>query len=214
MICIIPVGSYEQHGPYLPPTVDGEIAAHVAERIGGRLGARVLAPVWYTCSKEHEDFAETVSVDCGAFLAYMGAVLKSAARSCDVIVVVAGHGGVADAGNMLSSQLNYELGPRILWLNIWSLAPVRDHAGSDEASVYLATGGRLLKEPDAEICEGDVRHMKYLKTSWMSKTGVVGCLKPGEVSAERGRALLETLVDKALQRVNDFITSIRSSYRA
>ncbi|MCI4464247.1 MAG: creatininase family protein [Thermoproteus sp.] len=214
MYCVLPIGSYEQHGPYLPPTVDAEVAIYVAERLAERLGARVLAPIYYTCSKEHQDFAPTIYVECETFMSYVKEVLRSAARWCDGVIVVAGHGGIADAGNAVASQLDYELGPKILWLNIWSLAPVRDHAGSDEASIYLAVGGRLVDTPKERICEGDVHMMRYLRTAWMSRSGVVGCIDPAEISAERGSELLETIVDKAYQRANVFLSSIRAVYRA
>ncbi|MEL9989800.1 MAG: creatininase family protein [Thermoproteus sp.] len=214
MDCILPVGSYEQHGPYLPPTVDTEVAVYVARKLGELTGAKVLEPIWYTCSKEHQDFAPTIFVECDVFLSYLRDVLKSAARWCDHVVVVAGHGGVADAGNAITSQIDYELGPRVLWINVWSLAPVRDHAGSDEASIYLALGGKLLKEPKERLCEGDVHMMRYLRTAWMSKSGIVGCIDPAEISAERGSELLETIVDRAYQRVNAFLSAIRTLYRA
>lgn len=210
MDCILPVGSYEQHGPYLPPTVDTEISVYVARRLAAILKAQVLEPVWYTCSKEHQDFPPTVYVECDVFLSYISQVIKSAAKWCDHVVVIAGHGGVADAGNAVASQLNYELGPKVLWINIWSLVPVRDHAGSDEASVYLAIGGRLLDTPKEKMCEGDVHKMRYLRTAWMSKSGIIGCMDPSEVSAERGKALLETLVDKITQRVNTFLSATRT----
>jgi len=44
MVCIIPVGSFEQHGPHLPPTVDAEIAQHVAKRFGGENRRKGPAP--------------------------------------------------------------------------------------------------------------------------------------------------------------------------
>ncbi|MGC8972791.1 MAG: creatininase family protein [Thermoproteus sp.] len=212
--CVLPVGSYEQHGPFLPPTVDTEIAIYVARRLAERLGARVLEPIWYTCSKEHQDFPPTIYVECDVFLSYITGVLRTAAKWCSYVVVVAGHGGVADVGNLAASQLDYELGPKILWLNVWSLAAVRDHAGSDEASVYLAIGGRLIDTPRERVCEGDVHMMRYLRTAWMSRSGVVGCIDPAEISAERGSTLLETIVDKAYQRANAFLSTIRAVYRA
>ncbi len=210
MDCVLPIGSYEQHGPYLPPTVDTEIAVYIAKKLAERLNARALEPIWYTCSKEHQDFPPTIYVNCEVFSSYVGEVLRSAARWCDHVIVVAGHGGIADAGNAVASQLDYELGPKVLWVNIWSLVPVRDHAGSDEASIYLAIGGKLVEMPKERICEGDVHLMRYLRTAWMSRSGIVGCIDPSEISAERGKALLETLVDKIIQRVNTFLSATRT----
>ncbi|MCU7787424.1 creatininase family protein [Pyrobaculum sp. 3827-6] len=207
MVCLLPVGSYEQHGPHLPPTVDAEVARYVADKVAERIGARSLPPIYYSCSEEHRDFPQTISVKCRSFLPYFEDVVRSAVEKCGVVVVVVGHGGVWDAVKLISEQLNYELGPRVLPVNIWAVASPRDHAGSDETSIYLATGGSLVGEL-VEICEGDISLFGKKRVAEFSKTGIVGCLKPGEVSAERGRSMLELVIEKIVERFRQF-TSLR-----
>ncbi|MFN3804573.1 MAG: creatininase family protein [Pyrobaculum sp.] len=202
MVCILPVGSYEQHGPHLPPTVDTEVAQHVARRLAGEIKASVLPPIYYTCSREHSHFPNTIWVNCRSFLQYFEDVLRSAVEKCGVVIVVAGHGGVKEAVALVASQLNYEVGPKALALNIWDFIKARDHAGTDETSIYLASGGALTGEM-VEICEGDVS--LFGKMAIRTKTGVVGCLNPREVSLERGRSLLEPALGKMLEKIRDFL---------
>lgn len=204
MTCILPVGSYEQHGPHMPPTVDAEVAWHVARRIAEAVGGRPLPPIYYSCSDEHRGFPNTVSVDCHTFLRYLEAVVESALDWCGRVVVVGGHGGIAEAISMVASQINYRRGPRVLAMNIWRLARVRDHAGTDETSVYMAVGGNVGDFQD--ICEGDVSLFGLAPVSRLSRSGVVGCLKRGEVSAERGAALLSKIVEEAVKKTREFLS--------
>jgi creatinine amidohydrolase len=203
--CILPVGSFEQHGPHLPPTVDAEIAQYVAEAIGKRIGAVTLPPLYYTCSEEHKGFPQTISVSCRHFVPYFEDVLRSAVEKCGVVIVVVGHGGVWDAVSMATQQLNYAVGrPAVFAVNIWTYIAPRDHAGTDETSIYLAIGGKLRGEmPD--ICEGDVSLFGKMPVHNFSATGVVGCLKPQEVSPERGRAMLEKALEKIFKKVEEFL---------
>ncbi|MFZ8808493.1 MAG: creatininase family protein [Pyrobaculum sp.] len=204
MVCIIPVGSFEQHGPHLPPTVDTEIAQHVANALGEKIGARVLPPLFYTCSDEHKGFPQTISVSCRRFIPYLEDVVRSAAEKCGAVIVVVGHGGVWEAVSMVTQQINYAMGPVAFAVNIWTYAAPRDHAGTDETSIYLATGGRLIGEMP-EICEGDVSLFGKMPVHAFSSTGIVGCLKPSEVSAERGRALLDKAIEKMVKKVGEFL---------
>jgi len=203
VLCLLPVGSYEQHGPHLPPTVDAEVAVYIAKRLAEVTNGVVLPAVYYTCSTEHQGFPHTISVKCTTFIQYLEDLLRSATNMCERVVIVVGHGGVAEAVTLVAQQLNYELGPRFLPLPVWRYVKVRDHAGTDETSVYLAIGGAVGKME--EVCEGDVSLFGVTRVSAFSKTGIVGCLRPAEVSAERGRALLEEGISRMAKKIAEFI---------
>jgi len=202
-LCFLPVGSYEQHGPHLPPSVDTEIAVYASSKLAEREGGIVLPPVWYTCSREHSGFPNTIWISCSTFTRYMEEVLRSALDFCERVIVIAGHGGNSRAGSALASQLNYELGARILWLNFWSHARIRDHAGTDETSAYLAIGGKLIGEL-VDVCEGDIEYLDYAPVRYYSRSGVVGCLKPSEISAERGARIIERAIESMEIKIKKF----------
>lgn len=83
---LLPVGATEAHGPHLPLDTDVRIAtataARAAPRIAEVLGleAVVLPPIAYSVTEYAAPFAGTIGVPAEAARAYLGEVLKSAAR--------------------------------------------------------------------------------------------------------------------------------------
>lgn len=205
MVCILPVGSYEQHGPHLPPTVDVEIAEYIARKLAESFGGAVLPPVVYTCSREHSWFPNTISVSCRTFIQYLEEVANSAVEKCGVLIIVVGHGGVVDAVKVVQQEINNQRGPKVFAVNVWDYVRVRDHAGTDETSVYLAAGGRLVGEV-VDICEGDVSIFGKAPVHYFSKSGVVGCLKKSDISAEAGLEKLTKGLEKIVEDVRKFFT--------
>jgi creatinine amidohydrolase len=61
-IAVLPIGSFEQHGPALPLVTDTLIACLIASRIADEHNLFLLPPVTVSCSHEHSDFAGTVSI--------------------------------------------------------------------------------------------------------------------------------------------------------
>ncbi|MEM1597582.1 MAG: creatininase family protein [Pyrobaculum sp.] len=205
MVCVLPIGSYEQHGPHLPPTVDTEVALYVAKKVAEAVGAEVLPPVAYSCSREHLGVGKTISIKCHSFLSYLEDLLRGAVEICQKVVVVVGHGGVVDAARVLATQINYDLGPRVFVIPVWKYIKIRDHAGSDETSIYIAIGGSTVA-PIPHLCEGDVSLFDLAPVRMMSRSGVVGCVDPAEVTRERGVQLLEKGLGEIIKKVKEFLT--------
>jgi Creatinine amidohydrolase len=59
---VLPVGSFEQHGPYLPLITDTDIACIIAKGILDASPVRRLPPVTISCSHEHKAWPGTVSI--------------------------------------------------------------------------------------------------------------------------------------------------------
>jgi creatinine amidohydrolase len=59
---LLPIGSFEQHGPYLPLTTDTLIACSIAEAIADTYPVLRLSPITISCSHEHKAWPGTVSI--------------------------------------------------------------------------------------------------------------------------------------------------------
>jgi creatinine amidohydrolase len=61
-VAVLPVGSFEQHGDFLPLITDTIVASVIARRLSTDYGL-LLPPVTLSCSHEHSSFAGTVSIN-------------------------------------------------------------------------------------------------------------------------------------------------------
>lgn len=138
-IVIVPVGSWEQHGPHLPFDTDSVIACEVARRAATRLHDEqvlLVNAVNFSASGEHADFPGTLSIGTQT----TARILVELARSCDWaagIVFVNGHGGNADAFREAMASILAE-GRRALSWTPTTTDPRDTHAGHIETSVMLA----------------------------------------------------------------------------
>src|SRR5437763_1001439 len=91
---LLPVGSFEQHGEYLPLITDTVVACLVAGRIAEDYRLLLLPPVTVSCSHEHAGFAGTVSISARTLMAVVDDVDESLrASGIGNLVIVNGHGG-------------------------------------------------------------------------------------------------------------------------
>ena len=206
-VAVLPVGSFEQHGPCLPLTTDTIVAHAVAERICRDHGLFLLPPVAISCSHEHAGFAGTLSIGPTTLHAVVSDVWHSLERDgWTGLVVVNGHGGNYVLSN-LAQQLNQD-GPKVLLFPTAGdmRAAARDadletaagdtdmHAGEFEVSLLLHVDPRLVlpgyEDTDWETLEWRsgllVRGMKAFAPG-----GVIG--RPSAGSAEKGRRVLDAL---------------------
>ena len=65
-IAILPIGSFEQHGPYLPLTTDTLVTSLSPRAIADSYSVLELPPLTITCSHEHKvHWPGTVSISAG-----------------------------------------------------------------------------------------------------------------------------------------------------
>lgn len=209
-LAVLPVGSFEQHGPHLPLVTDTLIAVAIAEGISNRYGALRLPPVTFSCSHEHADFAGTVSVNATTLAAIVNDVAQSLERQgIRRLLIVNGHGGNYVLGNLVQ-QAAVQGGVRM------ALFPTREdwneareaagmtsdshedmHAGELEVSILLATFPDAVREgwDQDDHTADDRRHLGVLGMSAYTKSGVIG--RPSLATPEKGRAAIDHLVGAA-----------------
>jgi mycofactocin system creatininase family protein len=97
---LIPLGSYEQHGPHLPPTVDTLVATAVTDGVAaaanlatGRTWWSVAPALGFGESGEHHGFPHTVSIPGDLLVTVLASLADSALETYDQVVFVNAHGG-------------------------------------------------------------------------------------------------------------------------
>ncbi|MBY8982278.1 MAG: creatininase family protein, partial [Candidatus Lokiarchaeota archaeon] len=67
-LIIIPVGSYEQHGPHLPLDTDYLIAEKISESIANMYFGKINKGIQIGISTEHDGFEKTKSITQDQFI--------------------------------------------------------------------------------------------------------------------------------------------------
>lgn len=205
-VAVLPVGSFEQHGPYLPLATDTLIACAIAKEIVDGYPVRRLPPLTISCSHEHAAWPGTVSISSGTLASLVGDIAESSRRAgVRGLVVVNGHGGNYVLGNVVqeanANGRRMALFPGLLdWQTAHAAAGVVTpldsdmHAGEIETSILLATYPQAVRDGylGTDHLADDRRHLLTIGLSPYTESGVVG--RPSLASAEKGRALLTSLV--------------------
>lgn len=94
-ICVVPLGSLEQHGPHLPLWTDTAIVSAIASRVEQRLPELVLlAPAQAIGYSPHHAHFGCLSLDLQSYIALIRSVCRSfAAMGFDRLLLLNGHGG-------------------------------------------------------------------------------------------------------------------------
>jgi creatinine amidohydrolase len=203
-VAVLPVGSFEQHGAFLPLITDTVVAVTLAKAVAAAHTLLLLPPVTISCSHEHADWAGTVSISAATLYAVVNDIADSLrAKGIDRLVVINGHGGNYVLGNVVQeSRGTMALFPsEVDWARARRAAgmetPVDSdmHAGELETSILLHAHPALVRKDYAQHDHvNDSReHMLTLSLSAYTESGVVG--KPSRASAEKGRLVLANLAE-------------------
>ncbi|MFD7458285.1 MULTISPECIES: creatininase family protein [unclassified Streptomyces] len=206
-VAVLPVGSFEQHGPYLPLATDTLVACAVARDIAAAHPVHLLPPVTISCSHEHAAWPGTVSISAATLHAVVRDIADSLRRSgVDALVLVNGHGGNYVLGNVV--QEASARGERMALFPApedWETARERAgvstslltdmHAGEIETSILLHAHPESVRPGygTADFIADDRRHLLTTGMSAYTDSGVIG--RPSLGTAEKGKELLASLVD-------------------
>ncbi|WP_067476399.1 creatininase family protein [Actinomadura hibisca] len=206
-VAILPVGSFEQHGTYLPLITDTAIASVICSEIAASYPVLALPPITISCSHEHSAWVGTVSISARTLHALITDVSDSVRRSgIRTLVLVNGHGGNYVLSNVVQeSNARGELMALFPSSTAWQQArsagqletTMHDdmHAGEIETSILLHAHPELVRDgyESADWTAGDRRHLLTLGMQGYTSNGVIG--RPSLGTAEKGKAILDSLVD-------------------
>ncbi|MFI5684209.1 creatininase family protein [Streptomyces sp. NPDC051636] len=206
-VAVLPVGSFEQHGPFLPLATDTLVACAIAREIAAAYPVHLLPPVTISCSHEHAAWPGTVSISSVTLHAVVRDIAASLRRSgVEALVVVNGHGGNYVLGNVV--QEASARGERMALFPAaedWETARERAgvltslltdmHAGEIETSILLHAHPEYVRPgyESADFTADDRRHLLTVGMSTYTESGVIG--RPSLGSAEKGKELLASLVE-------------------
>ncbi|HZF88071.1 creatininase family protein [Streptomyces sp.] len=206
-VAVLPVGSFEQHGPYLPLATDTLVACAVARDIAAAYPVHLLPPVTVSCSHEHAGWPGTVSISSVTLHAVIRDMADSLRRSgVEALVLVNGHGGNYVLGNVVQEAA--ARGERMALFPApedWETARERAgvatslqtdmHAGEIETSILLHAHPESVRPgyETADLIADDRRHLLTTGMSAYTDSGVIG--RPSLGTAAKGKELLASLVD-------------------
>ncbi|GAA1683305.1 creatininase family protein [Nonomuraea maheshkhaliensis] len=206
-VAILPIGSFEQHGPYLPLATDAAIASIIARELAQLYPVRHLPPITISCSHEHKAWPGTVSISAKTLLALVTDIQASLrASGINKLVLINAHGGNYTLSNVVQeatvSERCMALFPTSAdWngaraaANMETTAHEDMHAGELEASILLAANPELVQDgyDTVDHIANDRKDLLTVGMEAYTKSGVIG--RPSLATAEKGRAVLDYLGD-------------------
>jgi creatinine amidohydrolase len=205
-VAVLPVGSFEQHGNYLPLITDTVIAATICDELAAVYPLFQLPPLTLSCSHEHSAWPGTVSISARTLYSLVTDITDSLSRSgLSAFVLVNGHGGnytlsnIVQEANAHGTQMAlFPTGPD--WNDARTAAGLDStmhddmHAGEIETSILLHAHPELVKDgyETADWVANDRRYLLVKGMKGYTSSGVIG--RPSLGSAQKGKAVLNSLV--------------------
>lgn len=205
-VAVLPIGSFEQHGDYLPLITDTVVACAIAQEVAKTYPVMLLPPITVSCSHEHAAWRGTVSISARTLYQLIADITASLTHSgIQRLVLVNGHGGNYVLSNIVQEHTAAH-GPTMSLFPLahdWAKARADAgmhtgshedmHAGELETSLLLHIAPHLVRPGNhtADWTANDRPHLLTLGMSAYTSSGVIG--RPSLGTPEKGKAVLESL---------------------
>lgn len=218
-VALLPIGSFEQHGPYLPLSTDTIVACAIANAIAERYPVMLLPPITISCSHEHAAWRGTVSISARTLHQLVTDIADSLRlNGVDRLVLVNGHGGNYVLRNIVQeasvnkpklalfpSSTDWQIAQQAAGMTTSSHEDV--HGGEIESSILLHAHPCAVRPGNetADWMANDRPHLLSLGMTAYTESGIIG--RPSLATAIKGSTLLSTFVTR-FDTVYSMLTSI------
>jgi creatinine amidohydrolase len=225
-LAIIPIGAFEQHGPFMTFQVDTARAYGFGKLLAERLYPRVILapPIPFGISQHHMKFPGTITLEHDTFHAVIRDVVRSLmAHGMKQFFLVNGHGGNNPSLEVMIVRLRHELGVQVAVAHPTTMgaevtkdrpkAALGIHCGEGETSQAMYLAPHVVR-PE-RIVQGAVRGFPYKNlgkssgivypSTWdeLTENGALG--DATEASAELGKQIIDAALIKASEFLIDFM---------
>jgi creatinine amidohydrolase/Fe(II)-dependent formamide hydrolase-like protein len=220
-IVILPIGSCEQHGPYLPVDTDLRIAQLLAEQVVQSFSHKdtlLLPALPYSCSWEHKGLG-TLALNTATLSSVLHDIAYSL-KAWDIptlLVLINWHGGNSVLGSLATEITATEDIPTAtiqaisqagkIWSNTYNSSEHEVHAGAIETSIIQAYWPDLIVSdiPDAigytpHIAPAGIQPvLQALNIHAITPNGIWGM--PEQASLDRGKAVIDMLRESIHEQI-------------
>lgn len=207
---ILPLGSTEQHGPFLPFNTDTIIVEEVVKRIEKKIPEIIVLPtIEVTHSPEHEGFYGSLWISRETLFRILDDIYNSLEGRVGTIFILNWHGGNRKPlldylmANKSKKYINIELSDDEIDKRTEQLikGPVDDHAGNTETSmVQAANVGVEINE--SHLKETIEKPFSTGKLIDKSKDGIADRHPKWVYGKDLGDEFIEMSVNKVLREIN------------
>lgn len=215
---VIPLGSTEQHGPFLPMGTDSYLQDAIIEPVEKRLPAAIFLPTLrISCSREHAGFPGSIWILDETMQLVLRDICQSLRPYAKNIAFVSWHGGnIVMLNRFIKNHEKTFQGVRLVHLEFDSEettkkttallhGPVDEHAGNSEISMMLTCKKPLVSKPPKHY----PKH--YIESAWdaarlsdVAKDGIVDNHPEWVIDAKIGKKCIQMSADElkvALQKI-------------
>ncbi|MEI7603828.1 MAG: creatininase family protein [bacterium] len=220
LTCLIPLGSFEQHGPYLPLITDTAIAEEICKRVEEKIPEKVLLfpAIWFGDSQEHDGFRGTISLNIYNTMHMLEDIFtwieKSGFKKC---VIYNAHGGNINLTKGICEEYSRAHDLKIKHYFPFNEKIEKDivrifgvnsesHAGTVETSLLYAIRNDLIKTTQINI-EREKNYsgkFSYYKSKDLSDDGILTRENKISINITGGNELSELLVKEAIKIIEKF----------
>jgi len=219
-IFVIPTGSTEQHGPFLPFGTDSYIQDTITEEAEKQIPEIIFLPtIRIACSEEHEGFAGSVWLSLDTMERVMNDICKSLQPLAKKIIFTTAHGGNIEILNkFIGKYKNKFKGVDLHYIDLDNDeierktieligGPIDDHAGNTEISMMLDIRKDLTTIPQKDYPKKSIENAfetNHLKD--LSEDGIADNHPKWVISNKNGKKIMQWIVEgfvEELKRIAD-----------